>query len=46
LSIAKVVEAYKRDKHTPLAFRPTGAMVYDERILTFQGLDTVSMVTL
>jgi len=45
-AIAKVVEAYKRDKNTPVAFRPTGAVVYDERILSFQGLEAVSLVTL
>jgi len=44
-AIAKVVEAYKRDKKTPLAFRPTGAVVHDERILSFQGLAAVSVVT-
>lgn len=45
-AIAKVVEAYKRDKNTPLAFRPTGAVVYDERILSFQGLDFASLMTI
>jgi putative transposase len=45
-AIAKVVEAYKRDKAKPLAFRPTGAVVYDERILSFRGLEAASLVTL
>lgn len=44
-AIAKVVEAYKRDKSTPVAFRPTGAVVYDARILSFQGLEAASLVT-
>src|SRR5262252_8065309 len=31
-AIAKVAEAYKRDKRVQPTFRPHGAMVYDERI--------------
>jgi len=45
-AIAKVVEAYKRDKSQPLAFRPDGAVIYDECILSFQGLEAASLVTL
>ena len=45
-AIAKVVEAYKRDKTVQVAFRPDGAVVYDERILSFQGLEAASLVTL
>jgi putative transposase len=45
-AIAKTVEAYKRDKSTPVAFRPDGAVVYDERILAFKGLEAVSLTTL
>lgn len=45
-AIAKVVEAYKRDKSQRVAFRPDGAVVYDERILSFQGLEAVSLATL
>ena len=45
-AIAKVVEAYKRDKSQRIAFRLDGAVVYDERILSFQGLDAVSLTTL
>ena len=45
-AIAKAVEAYKRDKATPVAFRPDGAVVYDERILSFQGLECASLMTL
>ena len=40
-AIAKTVEAYKRDKSVQVAFRPEGAVVYDERIMTFHGLDAV-----
>jgi IS605 OrfB family transposase len=45
-AIAKTVEAYKRDKTQPVAFRPQGAVVYDERILSFHGLETASLMTL
>jgi len=45
-AIAKVVEAYKRDKSKPVAFRPDGAVIYDERIMGFKGLAAVSLATL
>jgi IS605 OrfB family transposase len=45
-AIAKVVEAYKRDKSIKPAFRPEGAIVYDQRILSWKGIDRVSIVTL
>ena len=45
-AIAKAVEAYKRDKKTQVAFRPEGAVVYDERILSFQGLEYASLMAL
>src|SRR5690625_3278934 len=45
-SIAKVVEAYKRDKSKQCFFKPTGAVVYDQRILSFKGLDKASLVTM
>jgi putative transposase len=44
-AIAKTVEAYKRDKAKQVSFRPDGAVVYDERILSFQGLEAASLVT-
>jgi putative transposase len=37
--IAKVCEAYKRDRHTRPTFRPYGAMVHDERTFSFKGVD-------
>ena len=37
-AISKVSEAYKRDKKVQPTFRPHGAMVYDERILSFRAL--------
>src|SRR5262249_42156035 len=45
-AIAKTVEAYKRDKTTQVAFRPDGAVVYDERIMAFKGIDAVSLTVL
>ena len=45
-AIAKTVEAYKRDKTQHVAFRPEGAVVYDERIMAFHGLDEASLTTL
>jgi putative transposase len=45
-AIAKVAEAYKRDKRIKPSFRPHGAMVYDERISNFPTADRVSLLTL
>ncbi len=44
--ISKAVEAYKRDKNIQPTFAPHGAMVYDERIMSFQGVSHVSLLTL
>ena len=44
--IAKVAEAYKRDKSLRPSFRPHGAIVYDQRNSNFPGLDRVSLATL
>ena len=40
------MEAYKRDKSRRIGFREDGAVVYDERILSLQGLEAASLVTL
>ncbi|HEX3271559.1 MAG TPA: RNA-guided endonuclease TnpB family protein [Ktedonobacterales bacterium] len=45
-AIAKVAEAYKRDKKIKPAFRSHGAMAYDERICNFPTPDRVSLLTL
>jgi IS605 OrfB family transposase len=45
-AISKVVEAYKRDTTVKPTFRRHGAMTYDERVLSFKGLDHVSILTL
>lgn len=44
--ISKVCEVYKRDKSKKPSFRSHGAMVYDERLMSFKGLDRVSILTL
>lgn len=45
-AIAKVVEAYKRDKSIKPTFRRDGAIVYDQRILSWKSLDRVSILTI
>ena len=44
--IAQACEAFKRDKTIRPTFRPDAAMPYDSRILAFQGIDRVSLLTL
>ncbi len=45
-AISKVAEAYKRDRSKKPVFRPHGAIVYDQRLLSWKGLDRVSILTL
>lgn len=47
-AIGKVVESYKTDKKKKSIhkFKKYSAMVFDERILTFKSLDSVSILTL
>jgi len=45
-AISKVCEAYKRDKSIKPEFRLDGAIVYDQRILSWRGLEKVSLITL
>src|SRR5215472_12704302 len=45
-AISKTVDAYKRDKSIQPTFRPEGAIAYDERVMAFKGLTTVSLLTL
>jgi IS605 OrfB family transposase len=44
--IAQVCEAYKRDKSIRPAFRKTAAMPFDQRMMSFKGIDRVSLLTL
>jgi len=45
-AISKVCEAYKRDKSIKPEFRLDGAIVYDQRILSWKGIEKVSLITL
>lgn len=45
-AISKATDVYKRDKSIKPSFRPEGAIVYDERVMSFKGLNTVSLLTL
>lgn len=47
-AIGKVAESYrnKDTRKTLHTFKETGAIVYDQRILSFKGLDKVSILTL
>jgi IS605 OrfB family transposase len=45
-AMGKVVESYKTDKKSLHTFKDTGAMVYDDRILSFKGLNIASILTL
>jgi IS605 OrfB family transposase len=44
-AIAKVSEVYKRDRTIKPNFKPTGAIVYDQRILSFRKLEAISILT-
>jgi IS605 OrfB family transposase len=45
-AIGKAVETFHRDKTICPVFRPHGAITYDQRNLSFKGLDKVSLATL
>jgi putative transposase len=45
-AISKASEAYKRDKSIQPIFKPEGAIVYDERVMSFKGLLSVSLLTI
>lgn len=45
-AISKASEAYKRDKSVKPSFRPEGAIVYDQRVMSFKGLSQVSLTTI
>lgn len=44
--LARVAGTYRRDKTLCPTFRPDAAMPYDQRIMRFDGLDQVSLLTL
>src|SRR5437667_7466395 len=45
-AIAKAVECFSRDKSVCPVFKPRGAVTFDSRILSFKGVDKVSVRTL
>jgi putative transposase len=45
-ALGKAVEVFKRDKTKCPVFKPRGAITYDQRILSFKGIDRVSLWTL
>jgi putative transposase len=45
-AIAKAVDAYKQDKRVHVRIKPHGAMVYDERIMSLNGMTIVSLASL
>jgi putative transposase len=45
-AIAQTVEAYKRDKTICPQFREYASMPYDQRMMSFKGVDKVSLLTL
>lgn len=44
--IARVVDVYKRDRTKRPHFRPRSAMPFDQRMMSFKGVDRVSLLTL
>ena len=44
--IAQVCEAYKRDRARRPTFRKHAAVPYDQRLMSFKGIDRVSLLTL
>ena len=45
-AVAQVSESYKANKATQHEFKPHSSMVYDQRILSWKGLDKVSILSL
>ncbi len=45
-AIGKAVEVFRRDKKRCPVFRPDGAVTYDQRIMSWKGVDKVSLWTL
>lgn len=45
-AVGKVAESYKADRKTLHEFDPHGAIVYDQRILSYKAADKISILTL
>jgi len=44
-AVGKVSDSYKTDNEHKHSFKPHGAMVYDQRIMSWKGLQKVSLLT-
>jgi IS605 OrfB family transposase len=44
-AISKTADSYKRDKSIKPTFKREGAITYDERVMSFKGLNEVSLLT-
>lgn len=45
-AISKVAEVYKRDRSIKPTFRREGVITFDERVMSFKGLNQVSLLTI
>jgi len=45
-AISKVTESYKSNKKSLHTFKPTGAIIYDQRLLSYKGLEHASILTM
>ena len=45
-AVSKVVDSYKTERRHLHLFDPHGAIIYDQRIMSFKGLEKVSLTTL
>ncbi len=45
-AVAQVCDAYKRDKNKLPRFRRTASMPFDQRMMSFKGIERVSLLTL
>jgi len=45
-AISKVTESYKTNKKTLHTFNSTGAIIYDQRLLSYKGLEYASLLTM
>jgi len=45
-AVSKVVDSYKTERQHLHKFNPHGAIIYDQRIMGFKGLEKVSLTTL
>lgn len=46
LAVRKVVDSYKKDRKKQRAFKKHGAIIYDQRVMSFKKMNSVSLWTL